>query len=266
TTPYTVRGWLKDLCDDALAGRRSDVAVVRFRSIDNPAFPKDEFDRARREMPAWRFSLFYEGEFSRPAGAVYDSFENRRNVVVPFDVPAHWPRHIGVDFGETNTAAVFLAEDPNTLDLYAYGSYHAGGRSVEEHVRAVRNKALPEGGDFDLCVGGSWSEAEWRKDYIAAGLPVARPPVREVEVGIQRVYRQIKTGRLKFFDSCARLLAEVESYSREVDDRGEPLDTIRDKAKFHRLDALRYIVATLRASAEFELVSHSRLGSQARIL
>jgi hypothetical protein len=240
-----------------MAGRRDDVEVVGFKSIDNPIFASGEYERAKRDLPDWKFRTFYEGEFTRPAGAVFDCFDRQRNVVPPFEIPAHWPRYIGVDFGENNTAAVMLTADPTNLDLYAFTTYHAGGRTVEEHVRAMQRKL---GAEPSLAVGGSWGEDEWRNDYIAAGLALARPPIREVEVGIQRVYRQVKHGTLKVFESCEKLVAEIEAYSREVDDRGEPLDQIRDKAKFHRLDALRYIVSALRASAEPEVTQYSRLG------
>ena len=61
------------------------------------------------------------------------------------------------------------------------------------------------------------------------------------------------------FSTCERLVAEIESYAREVDDRGEPLDKIKDKEKYHRLDALRYIVSFLRASAEIGIAPVARL-------
>ncbi len=257
TTPYQSTGWLRQLHDDATAGRRDDVDIVRFRSIENPAFKKEEYERMRRELPEWKFRTFYEGAFTRPAGAVYDVFEPSRNIAQPFGIPAHWARYLGVDFGENNTAAVMIAEDPANLDLYVYGTYHAGGRTVEEHVRAMQRKL---GGELSFAIGGSWGEDEWRRDYIAAGLHLGRPPIKEVEVGIQRVYRQIKQGTLKVFADCEKLVAEIESYSREVDDRGEPLDQIRDKSKYHRLDALRYIVSAVRPSTDPQVTQYSRLG------
>src|SRR6185503_3372916 len=152
--------------------------------------------------------------------------------------------------------AVCLAEDPNTGDLYVFDSYHAGGRTVEDHARAINNKI---GGDLTFAVGGSWGEDEWRKDYIAAGLALARPPIKEVEVGIQRVYRQIKERRLRVFANCDKLIAEIESYSREIDDRAEPTDRIRDKSRYHRLDALRYIVSALRPTADIASAGYSRI-------
>lgn len=239
------------------------IGVVNFSSLMNPGFDAEEYWNEKSEMPDYRHSLKYDAIFTRPAGAIYDCFTREQNTY-DHPIPEAWPRYVGMDFGEVNTAAVFLAEDPDTLDLYVYGSYHTGSSTVEEHVKRIYQKALPgrEEPEFELGVGGSWSEKDWRRDYLDAGLPLEKPPVKEVEVGIARVYRQVKTGRLKVHKSLEELITEFEGYSREVDDRGEPLDKIADKEKYHRLDALRYIVGTIRASAEPEITSYSRIGSQ----
>ena len=256
STPYKPTGWLRDMHDDAKAGRRTDTDVVNFRSTENPRFSTEEFERQRAELPDWKFRMFYLGEFTRPAGAVFSCFDRSLHMVRAFRVPDHWPRFVGVDFGENNTAAVFLAADPETTDLYVYATYHAGGRTVAEHVANVQRKC---GAEIGLAVGGSWSEEEWRRDYAAAGLSLARPHARELEVGIQRLYAQFKRGKLKVFDTCEKLATEIESYARELDDRGEPLEAIHDKSKFHRLDALRYIVSTLRPTADPQVTQYSRL-------
>ena len=105
---------------------------------------------------------------------------------------------------------------------------------------------------FERAVGGSWSEGDWRLDYAGAGLALERPPIREVEVGIQRVYRLFKLGKLKIHESLEWLIRMIEDYSRELDDEGEPKEAIEDKEKFHGCDALRYIVAALRPTDEWE--------------
>ena len=256
TTPYQATGWLRELHDAAKLGHIDDVEVVNFVSIDNPAFDKREYERMRAELPDWKFQTFYHGVFTRPPGAVFDCFDRRRNVVRAFDVPSHWPRYVGVDFGETNMAAVFLAEDPKDARLYAYDTYHQGGCTIEEHARSILFKAR---GEVTFGVGGSWGEEEWRRDFGACGLVLARPTVREAEVGIQRLYKQIKEVGLRVFDTCEKLACEIESYSRDVDDRGEPLDTIRDRSKYHRLDALRYIVSAVRPSVTTDTMQRSRL-------
>jgi len=103
------------------------------------------------------------------------------------------------------------------------------------------------------AVGGAGSEQQWREEFRAAGLPVLEPEVMDssatarnassVEVGISRVYAAISAGELKFFDDLEGITDELESYSRKLDERGEPTDEIEDKSSFHGLDALRYVVA-----------------------
>ncbi len=237
TTPYSNQGWLRtEIYDRWLHGDKS-IDFINFASSMNPAFPLAEFERARQMMPAWKFALFFEGKFERPPGLIYDCFDENKNKTARFDIPCHWPRYVGLDFGGVNTAAVFIAKDPVRGTLYAYREYKAGSRTAKEHaeiLKAGEPSAL-------TCVGGSKSEGQWRSEFIAAGLPVREPGVSEVEVGIDRVYGAFKRGELIVFDDLAGLLEELLTYSRELDDKGEPTEVIEAKETFHRLDALRYI-------------------------
>jgi len=255
TTPYTIEGWLKDLVDDVLSGNRDDCEFINFPTIANPEYPKAEIERLKKEYSDHEYKLFVLGEFSTPQGAVYDCFSKEKNVVKPFQIPDHWPRYLGMDFGTKNTAAVFLTEDPDTLDLFVYGTYCSGDRTVREHANELKRKGLSlyskdgrKNADFDVSVGGTWSEGEWRTDFIVAGLSIVRPPVKELDVGISRVYRQFKTRRLFIFDTCDKLIADIQSYRRETDKRGEVTEKIYRKETYHRLDSLRVLVAMLRQS------------------
>ena len=82
-------------------------------------------------------------------------------------------------------------------------------------------------------------------DWTASGVPLQEPHILDVEGGLDRVIALFKTHRLYVFDSCQGVLDELGTYSREVDEMGQPTDKIKDKAKFHRLDALRYLVQGL---------------------
>jgi hypothetical protein len=74
TTPYTL-GWLKDELHDKADGK--DIELIRFESIANPRFPVEEWERAKATMPLWKFNLFYRAIFTRPAGLIYDCFNDR---------------------------------------------------------------------------------------------------------------------------------------------------------------------------------------------
>jgi hypothetical protein len=250
TTPYDL-GWLKRELYDRWQAGDPDVEVVRFESTENPAFPREEYERARASMPAWRFDLFYRAMFSRPAGMVYDCFDEAAHVVPPFALPINWPRYLGLDFGGVNTAGLFYAAEPGTRHLYLYREYKAGGRTAAEHGRAL----LDGEPMVPVCVGGSKSEGQWRAEFAAGGLvggrrvpglPVREPDVSEVEVGIARVYGAHKRGEIRVFSSCKGYLEEKLTYAREVDERGLPTEKIDDPHAYHFMDAERYIIGYLR--------------------
>lgn len=234
TTPY-YHGWLKARFWDQ-RHTDPDVELVHFESVMNPAFPREEWERARRELPPWRFDMFYRARFTRPAGLIYAAFDVERHTCRPFPVPADWPRYVGLDFGGVNTAAVFLAESPDGV-LYLYREYHAGEATAAGHAAALMEGEPGEAEAF----GGAPGEQQWRDEFRAAGLHVRRPVVSDVEVGINRVYSLFAADRLRVFDSCDGVLDELANYSRLTDESGNPLEAIADKSKYHRLDALRYV-------------------------
>jgi hypothetical protein len=246
TTPYTAFGWLKSEIVDQ--DGKGEVEVVRFTSLMNPAYPREEYERARRALPLWKFELFYEAKLTKPAGVIYDCLDND-NILKDRPLPDTWPRIMGIDFGPVNTAAVFLAKelDPwgtETGKFIVYRTYHPRlKRSPIEHkLNMLRGeRGVPQ------VVGGSHSEDEWRGDFGRAGLLIMEPPVKEVEVGIDRTYALIKEKKLLFFrDGAAELIEELQTYSRELDDSGNVTEKIENKSEFHLTDALRYVCSQLR--------------------
>ena len=249
TTPYDL-GWLKQRLFDPweAAGRdHPEIDVVGFDSTANPAFPAEEFERARRTLPPWKFDLFYRARFTRPAGLIYDVFDPARHSCARFALPESWPRFLGVDFGGQNTAGVFFAEDPRSGVLYAYREYGpAGGRTASRHAAELL-KGEPR---VPVAAGGAAGEQQWRDEFCAGGLPVGQPDVADVEVGINRVYGAFAAGRLVVFRDLEGLLAELGGYSREVDESGSPTEKIEDKEDYHLLDAVRYVVPSAVAPAD----------------
>jgi hypothetical protein len=251
TTIYNL-GWIKGLIYDRWKAGDPDIEVVQFDSTLNPSFPREEYERARDSMPLWKFNMFYRGLYERPAGLIYDSFSDD-DVVPRFAIPHSWPRHLGLDFGGVNTAGLFIAAEPSTTNLYLYREYKAGGRTAAEHSKHLLEgePAIPN------CVGGSHSEGQWRDEFRAGGvvgtvrvpgIPVREPDIKDVHLGIDRVYGAHKRHEIKVFADLGGYLAEKRSYSYEVDALGEvkePL-TIRDKHAYHFMDAERYIVGWLR--------------------
>lgn len=256
TTPYNL-GWLKQRLYDPwvkASQQHVDIDVINFASTMNPAFPVEEFERARRELPRWKFDMMYRGRFTRPAGLIYDNVSDLHRSP-RFPIPPNWPRFVGLDFGGINTAAVFIAQEcdqdgkpVSPVRYFAYREYYPReGRTAKEHALAL----LKDEPRIPRCVGGARSEGQWRIEFGQAGLPVHESPVIDVEVGINRVYKMFATDALVIFDDLAGLWDELGSYSRVLDERGEATDDIDEKETFHHLDALRYVASKLMHGSTF---------------
>lgn len=245
TTSVYALHWLKGMIDKFNAGD-SMIDVIRFDSTENPSFPRQEFERAQKDLPRWKFNMLYRGLFERPAGLIYDCIAEQVQKVPRFAIPPHWARFLGLDFGTVNTAAVFVAEEPDTKRLYIYRTYHESGEAAQGHVRRLLHgeKGVP------YCVGGSWSEDDWRDDFKKAGLPVRKPKIKDVEVGITRVYGCWQRGELFAFDDLEEFWDQINTYSRELDDNNEPTEEIEDKETFHLMDAMRYIIGDIRSGVQ----------------
>jgi hypothetical protein len=192
--------------------------------------------------------MFYDGIFERPAGSIYSDFDTSRHVTRPFPVPDDWPRYLGLDFGGVHTAGVFLAAEKNdqgqeTGRLFLYRDYPERARwasaTAKGHALALKagEPRMPR------AVGGAASEDQWREEFRVAGLPVTEPPIKDVEPGIDRVIAAIKRDELVVFDTCTGVLDDLQNYSRELDDQGNPTEKIEDKEDYHYADALRYVMS-----------------------
>jgi hypothetical protein len=255
TTPY-ILNWLKTKLWDPWKAADEDhptIDIIRFDSIENPSFPIREFERARRDLPAWKFNMFYRAMFTRPAGQIYDCFDEDTMKIPRREINPHWRRYLGLDFGGVNTAGVFFAEDPEDKRLYAYREYHAGGRTAQQHVQAL----LAGEPCVPFAVGGAKSEQQWRDEFRAAGLPVAEPDIVEStatqgrnsgprEVGINRVYAAFQRDQIRIFDDLVRTLDDILTYSRKLDESGNPTEEVDDPHSFHAADCVRYVLAHIR--------------------
>jgi hypothetical protein len=173
---------------------------------------------------------------------IYDCFDPLVHVWPAFEIPATWQRYMGLDFGGVHTAGIKLAEEPVTKRLIIYQEYQAGERTAKEHATEL----LDGEPMIPYCVGGSKSEDQWRREFRKGGLPLNAPDVGEVEIQISRVWATIKANGLIVLDCCPVTIESLKKYARVPDATGKPTKEIQNKATWHVLDALRYIVSRIR--------------------
>lgn len=256
TTPYDL-GWLytevykrfkRELDGGKTKSRERTYDIINFPSTANPTFPQAELIHAKATLPAWKYRMFYLGKFTKPAGLIYDIYDDRLaplgHVLPNEGIPRHFLRTLALDFGAPNFAGVYIATNPLTWSHTIYDEYRPHvSRIASEHVEAL---TLDGSLRFDHIVGGSPSEGQWRAELAAAGLEqIERNEIKLVEVGIDRVYGALKQDRLYVQERCRGVREEFGSYSRVLDDSGQPTLKIEDKEKFHLLDATRYGIGKL---------------------
>jgi hypothetical protein len=267
TTPYNL-GWLKkQLVDpwERTGGEKAPKAhphieVIKAKSIDNPAFPIEEYYRQRDTMLYWRWDMMYNANFTVPAGLIYDCLPEMldRHRIPRFDIPSEWVRHLGVDFGGINTYALYAALVPNDFihpsnpnivipagATILYREYYPqAARRIAGHVAAIY-----EGEPFiDRAAGGAKSEGQWRTEFREHGLTIQEPLISELEVGIARFYSLWARGAIYGFDDLEVFWTQMLSYRYETDpETGNVTDErkIVNQNDYHACDAGRYLAPTL---------------------
>lgn len=252
TTPYNL-GWLKTEVYDPFVRGDKHVFVAQFRSIDNPMYPKEEYELARRTMPAWKFKMFYQGVFQRPAGLIYDVYNQDRHMVDPFDIPGHWIRKIGLDFGfrPNPTAALWIATDPDTNYDFVYREMYVYEKFFRQNAQLIRDlSVLPDGEPEDIraiYADPARPDGIEEMNEVLSGWVKVYAADNSVMAGIETVYSKMagdeaNPGLYFFRGAVPHTVDEVETYIWEGSEDEDKI-TIKEaplKKDDHCMDALRY--------------------------
>lgn len=258
TTLYNL-GWLKQQVYDRWERGDKTIDIIQFPSVMNPLFSQEEFEDAKTRLPDWKFRMQYLGEFTKPAGMIYSDFinlsrEQGGHLVKPFTIPQHFPRYAGVDPGAVNHAMLWIAHDTELDIFYVYRELMEGDKSTAEHAQNAHELARQQQENVVLYAVGQKSEVQQRLDWKAAGVDnVIEPPFHDVESGIDRVIGLLRQHRIFFFDNLYQTLDMMARYTRKLDENGDPTDKIKDKERFHLLDALRYVAAQITEPAQISV-------------
>ena len=238
TTPYNL-GWLKTEFYDRWKAGDKDYDVIQFASIENPYYPREEFERAKATMQDWKFKMFYLGEFTKPEGLVYEDFDSSKHIVNPFPIPPEWRRIMGIDFGYNNpTAAVWIAISPDDV-MYVYREYYKRNKIPQESGAEILRLCQGENIEAAFC---DPSEPAAIEEYRRLGIP-AISANNAVKEGIEDVIARLKGDRLFVFRGLNNLLDEIENYRWKVHNDNVVDEPIKEYD--HAVDALRYAVASL---------------------
>lgn len=230
--------------------------VFQSSTLENPELPLDYVERLKSYTGVY-YQRYVLGQWVGLQGLVYNSFNERVCVIPRFEIPKTWLVYVGHDFGPANPAAMFYAQDPATGFFYAFQEYLPGeGRGIYEHVAEF--KGLTEGYTVIKRAGGASHEEDSRFGYTTQGWPISKPLIHEVMAGIAKVLSLHAANKVFVFNDLGNYLREKLSYIyKQVN--GKATDEIADKARFHLMDAERYILSDFAPSTAGSFKSSSYL-------
>lgn len=263
TTPYGDGNWTNKVIYQT-AGKINgeprpsgdkDISIWEWESVENPAFPRDEYERAKATLDPAVFRRRYQGVFTRLEGLVYADFKDEY-IVDPFEVPHGWERFGGMDFGKTNPTAIpCITEDPVTNTFYVYKEFYRSEAPLKASAGFIKDQGLryvladPQSAQLIL---------ELNRQY---GLGNVQAADNDISTGIERVNTLIRAGRLKIFRTCDNTIDEIMSYHYgRPDEDGYVKDKPVAKNN-HAMDAIRYAFSKnmdVRRIYQPDTVGHAR--------
>jgi phage terminase large subunit len=241
TTFYPKHRWIKREWYDRFTKGDPDYLVVQWRSIDNPAYPVAEYERARRTLDPATFGARYAGQFTELRGMVYPSFATC--LIDRAEMPEgwqNWDKYGGIDFGYHNPfVALNAVRSPDDV-LYVYEEHYRAEMLLNEHAKRLR-----PGTQY-------FADPSAKQDIEELKALIKQPGkdlrgcrieggINDIAVGIEKVNGRVRTGRLKVCRCCPNLIDEADGYVYDDrEDRVGPEKPVKEND--HCMDALRYLV------------------------
>ena len=222
----------------------------------NVYLPPDYEENLAKNKEEWWINRYLKGSFKYTEGLVYPNFVDW--FCEPFEIPKHWKRITGTDFGRRDpTAHVVGALDPINKVIYIY---HEVEESLDDkpldyivdkiknaddfppYLLAYPNQCDPRGAHRDQVSGQTWINAYLQKGIVFKAAENCGSD--SLAPTIQKVYNYAKYGRLKIFNTCRKIYNSLSKYkypARIIGDDSNQGETPLDKNN-HLPDAIRYML------------------------
>lgn len=217
-----VHGFINDI--------KNGQALVRATWDDAPHMNHDRREQVLMSIPAHQREMRSKGVPLMGSGLVFQVPEEDL-YYESLEIPNHWPRICGIDFGIDHAfAAVWLAWDRDTDTIYIYDCYKAFGEKMPVHVSRIKSNGeyIPviwphDGLNREKSSGEPLAEL-YRKEganmhHVQFSNPAA-PGTDEgkggnsVEYGIEEMLHRMQTRRFKVRKDLKDFYEEFRMYHR----------------------------------------------------
>ena len=221
---------------------------------DAPHMTTEVRDQILQALPPHERKMREKGIPQLGSGLVFPIVEEEI-LCDPIEIPTHWPRLCGIDFGwDHPTACVWIAWDRDVDTVYVYDSYSMRQETVPVHASAInaRGKWIPviwpqDGRQADKGSGKNLTEQYKKEGVNMCHDWFTNPPQQgmkdgtggnSVEAGIMEMMTRMQTKRLKIFKNQSKMLEELRMYHRK-DGKIVPIND-------DLISAMRYCIMSLR--------------------
>ena len=216
--------------------------AFHFTSHDNPYISQAALTLLATTMTAqsYRQEILAEDDDFNISQLVYGAWNEGQCLIPRRVIPDSWLRYSFHDFGQSNPAALFVAENPASGDYFIYAEYlPSANRSTAENVEAF--KEITPKTKIIKSVGGSHMEDEIRQGYGAHGWNILEPKYsKSINMQIDRTIGMFERNKIYIFNDLISLREELYNCLWDTDNMGNRLDKVKDDAKYHLCACLRY--------------------------
>ena len=231
----------------------SDGLIRKFipaRLDDNPYLASDgRYEQMLKALPPTQRRQLLEGDWEVAEGAAFTEFDRNIHIIDPFEIPIHWDRVKGIDYGyASESACVWGAIDRDDNTLIIYRELYRKGLLATDLAQIIAEMELND----PMSVPGVLDTACWNRTgqtgptvgetLVKAGHKLRRADKNRVagKIQIHEYLKVQQSGRpkLQIFNTCPNLIRELQSIPL---DKSNPED-VDTHAPDHAYDALRYLI------------------------
>ena len=220
------------------------------RLQDNPYLATDgRYEKMLQALPPTQRQQLLEGNWDVAEGAAFTEFLPHLHVITPFEIPVHWERVKGIDYGyASESACIWGAVDPSDGTLIIYRELYRKGLLGTELAEMITEMEMQD----PFSVQGVLDTACWSRTGTTgptigetlqrAGHKLRRADKNRIQgkIQIHEYLKVMQSGRprIQILNTCPNLIRELQSIP--LDKRNpEDVDT---HAPDHAYDALRYLI------------------------
>ena len=217
---------------------------------DNPYLAKDgRYEQMLKALPPTQRRQLLDGDWDVAEGAAFTEFSRPDHVITPFEIPVHWERVKGIDYGyASESACIWGAVDPSDGTLIIYRELYQKNLLGTELGELITNMELSD----PFSVQGVLDTACWSRTGTTGptvgetlqkqGHKLRRADKNRIQGKIQiHEYLKITQSgrpRIQIFNTCPNMIRELQGIPL---DKSNPED-VNTHAPDHAYDALRYLI------------------------